>query len=101
MEAELETLATAEEAEKALLNAVLDGEDVRNWVASPIGKVIVRKAKDDYMDALVALADVSLTDDLPKARELQMKAQVSVRLIKYLATTLHDGNAATEVARRL
>lgn len=90
---DVEELVTDSELEKRLLEVALDGEDVRNWLATPVGKTVLRRAKDDFMAAAMDLVDVDL-GDAGKARALQMKAQVAMQLVQYLAAALRDGESA-------
>ncbi len=96
---DVEELISDGELERRLLEVALDGEDVRNWLVTPAGKAILRRAKTDYMDAAMALVDVDLGD--PKALALQMKARVAVQLVKYVAGALRDGESAAKSVESL
>lgn len=95
MNDDLEELITPAELERQFLELALEGDDTLQWTHTPIGRAVVRRAKDDYMTAIHSFAEVDL-NDAGKLRELQMSAQVSLRLIKYLASAINDGKTAIE-----
>lgn len=100
-EPEIDELITPPELEHQFLEKVLDGEDAQAWAVSPIGKLFVRKAKDDYMQALHDMVELDLDADLARARALQMKARVTLQLIKYLSGAIDEGKAAKAALERM
>lgn len=100
-EEQLSELVTNEELERRFLAKILDAEDTERFLRTPAGRAMVSKAKADYMDALQALAEVSLDKDIDGAKALQSKAKVAEGIIRYLAEILIEGRTAADAVANM
>lgn len=80
--------------EALLIGAVEDGDATSEFLGTTLGKSLIRRAKSDYLAALIHLVNVDLGENLDEARRLQMKARVAEQTLAYLAQNLKDRDMA-------
>lgn len=91
---ELEALVSSEELDRRLGDQAVLGDDTRRFLAEPVGRSLVERAKNDLMSAMFGLIDADLVGDPGRAMQLQVEARAARKVITYLATNIREGEHA-------
>ena len=83
------------EAERALFHEAKLGEDAKDFLDSPLGKLLKGRAILEIEDAQAALLTVE-PEDVATIRKLQFKAAVARQFVSWLADAVANGDQAFE-----